>query len=175
MSAPALPDWRKAPGGASIYTVAEIGLSAFSMFFMGRPSFLGHRRTLAAGPGRSNCQTLFDMTAIPTAAYIRSLLDGAFPSAFDPVFMKALATEGVPASFERLNEQISIAVDGSAHFCSRKIHCPRCSTRKRSDCGTGYFHAPLGASVVAPDNWQNCRCRRNSSRPGRRGETGVRA
>jgi hypothetical protein len=47
-----------------------------------------------------------------------------------------------------------IALDGTEHFCSRRIHCPRCSTRKRSDGGTEYFHAFLGASIVAPAHQQ---------------------
>jgi len=47
-----------------------------------------------------------------------------------------------------------IAPDGTEHFCSRKIHCARCSTRKRSDGGTEYFHAFLGASIVAPGHKQ---------------------
>jgi hypothetical protein len=56
----------------------------------------------------------------------------------------------VLAPFQRLNGRILIALDGTEHFCSRKIHCARCSTRKRSDGGTEYFHTFLGASIVAP-------------------------
>jgi len=149
-----LPDQRKEPGRAGCYTMADIGLSAFSVFVMGSPSFLGHQRTLAAGHGRSNCQTLFGIAAIPTDAYIRQMLDGASPSAFDPVFFKAIATEGVLPRFQRLDGRTLIALDGSEHFCSRKIHCPRCSTRKRSDGGTEYFHTFLGASIVAPGHQQ---------------------
>ena len=59
--------------------MADIGLSAFSVFFMGSPSFLAHQRALEEGQGRSNCQTLFGMTAIPSDAYIRLMLDGASP------------------------------------------------------------------------------------------------
>jgi hypothetical protein len=81
-----LPDQRKGPRRAGEYRMADIGLSAFSVFFMGSPSFLGHQRALAEGHGRSNCQTLFGMTAIPTDAYIRQMLDGAPPGAFDPLF-----------------------------------------------------------------------------------------
>jgi len=55
-----------------------------TMFFMGSPSFLAHQRRLADGHGRSNCQTLFAISAIPTDADIRQMLDGAPPSAFDP-------------------------------------------------------------------------------------------
>ena len=149
-----LPDRRKGPHCDGQYTTADIGLSAFSVFFMGSPSFLGHQRVLEEGHGRSNCQTLFGMTRIPTDAYIRQMLDGAPPTAFEPLFYKAIETPGVLASFKGLDGRIKIALDGTEHFCSRKIHCPRCSTRKRSDGGTEYFHAFLGASIVAPGHQQ---------------------
>ena len=130
--------------------MADIGLSAFSVFFMGSPSFLAHQRALEEGQGRSNCQTLFGMTAVPSDAYIRLMLDGASPAAFDPLFFKAIETEGVLTPFQRLGGRTLIALDGTEHFCSRKIHCKRCSTRRRSDGGTEYFHSFLGASIVAP-------------------------
>jgi hypothetical protein len=149
-----LPDRRKGPRRDSEYMMADIGLSAFSVFFMGSPSFLGHQRRLEEGHGRSNCQTLFGMTAIPTDVYIRQMLDGAPPEVFDPLFFKAIGTEGVLEPFRRLDGRVLIALDGTEHFCSRKIHCPRCSTRKRSDGGTEYFHAFLGASIVAPGHQQ---------------------
>ena len=134
--------------------MADIGLSAFSLFFMGSPSLLAHQRKLEEGHARSNCQTLFGMAAIPTDAYIRLMLDGASPAALDPVFFQAIATEGVLDPFRRLADRVLIALDGTEHFCSRKIHCQRCSTRRRSDGGTEYFHAYLGASIVAPGHQQ---------------------
>lgn len=149
-----LPDRRKGRRDDGQYTMADIGLSAFSVFFMGSPSFLGHQRALQEGHGRSNCQTLFGITAIPTDPYIRLMLDGAATAAFDPLFFKTIATEGVLDPFQRLDGRVLIALDGTEHFCSRKIHCPRCSTRKRSDGGTEYFHAFLGASIVAPGHKQ---------------------
>ena len=53
-----LPDRRTGPPTDRTYTMADIGLSAFSLFFMGSPSVLAYQRTLAEGQGRSNCQTL---------------------------------------------------------------------------------------------------------------------
>jgi hypothetical protein len=149
-----LPDRRKGPQRDGEYTMVDIGLSAFSVFFMGSPSFLAHQRALAEGHGRSNCQTLFGMTAIPTDTYIRLMLDGASPAAFDPLFFKTIATEGVLAPFRCLGGRALIALDGTQHYCSRNIHCTRCSTRRRSDGGTEYFHAFLGASIVAPGHKQ---------------------
>jgi len=145
-----LPDRRKGQRRDGEYSMADIGLSAFSVFLMGSPSFLAHQRALEEGQGRSNCQTLFGMTAIPSDAYIRLMLDGASPAAFDPMFFQAIETEGVLAPFQRLGGRTLIALDGTEHFCSRKIHCRCCSTRRRSDGGTEYLHSFLGASIVAP-------------------------
>jgi hypothetical protein len=49
-----LPDLRQ--GGDVRYTMVDIGLSAFSLFFLQSPSFLAHQRRLEEGQGRSNCQ-----------------------------------------------------------------------------------------------------------------------
>ena len=145
-----LPDKRVGPRRDGEYGMADIGLSAFSIFFMGSPSFLAHQRALQRGHGRSNCQTLFGMSAIPSDNYIRLMLDGVPPSAFDRLFLRAVEAAGSLSPFQRLGGRVLIALDGTEHFCSRKIHCQNCCTRRRSDGGTEYFHAFLGASLVAP-------------------------
>ena len=152
-----LPDQRQGPPKAGAYTMADIGLSAFSIFFMGSPSFLAHQRALAEGHGRSNCETLFGISAIPTDNYIRLMLDSASPAAFDQLFFKALETLAAAdalAPFQRLGGRVLVPLDGTEHFASRKINCPQCSKRRRSDGGTECFHAFLGASLVAPGHRQ---------------------
>jgi Transposase DDE domain len=149
-----LPDQRKGPPRDGDYTMADIGLAAFSIFFMGSPSFLGHQRALAEGHGRSNCETLFGVSAIPSDNYIRLMLDGATPAAFDRLFLKAMEAAGPLTRFQCLDGRVLIALDGTEHFCSRKIKCEQCSTRRRSDGGTEYFHAFLGTSMVAPGHKQ---------------------
>src|SRR5580692_7073384 len=134
--------------------MADIGLSAFSLFFMGSPSFLAHQGALARGQGRSNCQTLFGMAAIPSDNYIRQMLDGASPAAFDTLFMQAIEKAGPLTRFQCLGGRVLIALDGSEYFCSRKISCPQCSNRRRSDGGVECFHAFLGATLVAPGHQQ---------------------
>ena len=110
-----LPDRRKAPGSGG-YPMADIGLSAFALFFMGSPSFLAHQRALEEGHGRSNCQTLFGISAIPTDSYIRLMLDGAPTVAFDPLFDQTIDTAGVLAPVQRLGGRVLIALDGTEHF-----------------------------------------------------------
>src|SRR3954469_21995928 len=96
-------------------------------------------------------------SAVPSDNHIRQMLDGNAPSAFDGLFLKGLeslaAVDGLSA-FQRLDGRLLIALDGTEHFCSRKIGCPQCSTRRRSDGGVEYFHSFLGASVVAPGHTQ---------------------
>jgi hypothetical protein len=145
-----LPDQRTGQSRDGQYSMTDIGLSAFSLFFMGSPSFLAHQRALARGHGRSNCQTLFGMTAIPSDNYIRLMLDGASPAAFDHLFLSAIDAAGPLTRFHCLGGRVLIALDGSEYFCSRKISCPQCSTRRRADGGTEHFHAFLGATLVAP-------------------------
>ena len=148
-----LPDRRT--GGNGRYTMADIGLAAFSVFFMQSPSFLAHQTALAegAGRGRSNAHTLFGMTAIACDNHIRAMLDGAPTDHFDPVFasiIKDLDGRGCLAPLRCLDGRVLIALDGSEHFCSRKVSCPHCSTRKRADGETEYFHTFVGATLVAP-------------------------
>ena len=149
-----LPDKRKGPRRDDDYAIADIGLSAFSIFFMGSPSFLAHQRALAEGHGQSNCETLFGMSAIPSDNYVRLMLDGAAPAAFDELFFKAIEAAGPLTPFQCLDGRVLIALDGTEHFCSRKIKCRQCSTRRRSDGGTEYFHTFLGATLVAPGQKQ---------------------
>jgi hypothetical protein len=149
----ALPDRRTGSNGR--YTMADIGLAAFSVFFMQSPSFLAHQTALASGVGRgrSNAHTLFGMTAIPCDNHIRQMLDGAATDHFDAVFaaiVKDVDARGDLAPLRCLDGRVLIALDGSEHYCSRKLTCPHCSTRKRSDGETEYFHSFVGATLVAP-------------------------
>lgn len=146
-----LPDKRQ--GANRRYTMSDIGLAAFSVFFAQSPSFLAHQRQLEQGQGRSNCQTLFGMAAIPCDNHIRAMLDPVAPSAFHPVFgtvVGELERSGGLGEFRRLGDHMLIAFDGTEYFRSNKLHCRHCSSRARAGGKTEYFHALMAATVVAP-------------------------
>jgi hypothetical protein len=48
------------------YSMADIGLSAFSVFYTQCPSFLAHQKVMQKNKGQSNAQTLFKIDEIPT-------------------------------------------------------------------------------------------------------------
>ena len=63
-----VPDGRRGANGQ--YSMADFGMSAFSVFFMQSPSFLSRQRRLEEGHGRSNCQSLFGMGKIPKQTFV---------------------------------------------------------------------------------------------------------
>jgi hypothetical protein len=148
--------------------MAEIGLSAFAVFFAQSPSFLAHQRHLVEGHGRSNAQTLFGIARIPTDNHIRALLDPVPPEHFFGLFGASVAHleehGGLPA-FQRLGEHVLIALDSTEYHRSTKVRCPHCSTRRRPGQPTEFFHTVLCATLVAPATARSCHSRRNSSRP----------
>jgi hypothetical protein len=147
----AFPDPRK--GRSGNIGIADFGLSAFAMFFMQSVSFLGFQRRLEKGHGRSNCQTLFGIEKIPSDNYIRDMLDDADPARLAPCFQRAerlLLEPAMRETFGRLGSRTLIALDGTEYFCSQKISCPHCQTRKRSNGRQEGYHSMLCATVVAP-------------------------
>jgi hypothetical protein len=146
-----LPDKRTGKSGR--YGMADIGLAAFSVFFMQSPSSLAHQQHLAQGQGRSNCETLFGMTAIPSGNHIRAMLDPVPPARFHPVFAALIAElerSGGMAAFRRLGEHVLIALDGTEYFRSAKLSCANCSTRARAGGKTEPFHSAVLPALVAP-------------------------
>jgi len=147
----AFPDPRK--GRSGNIAMADFGLSAFAMFFMQSASFLSFQRTLERGQGRSNCQTLFGIEKIPSDNYIRDRLDGADPALLAPCFERTeelLLEPAMREAFSRLGGRTLVALDGTEYFCSQKIACPHCQTRKRSNGKIESYHSMLCATVVAP-------------------------
>ena len=147
-----LPDKRR--GLNTSYGMGDIGMAAFSVFFMQSPSFLAHQRQFEAGHGRSNCASLFGIAKIPSDNHIRTMLDPAPPALLHPVFAAAVeqlrGIDGGLDAFHRLSGRMLIALDGTEYHCSKAIHCPQCSTRRRAKGGTEYHHAMLAATLVAP-------------------------
>ena len=145
----------KRSGANSHYSMADIGMAAFSMFFMQQPSFLAFQRMLHENTGRDNTQTLFRMEKIPSDNHIRNILDGVPPDHFDHIFffiVDELINNNAKIIQNVLEGYTLIAIDGTEYYCSKKIYCQSCSRRKRSDGTKEYFHSFLGATIVHPGN-----------------------
>jgi len=143
----------KRTGKNLTYEMGDIGMAAFSVFFMQSPSFLAHQRALETGRGRSNCQTLFGMEKIPTDNHVRDMLDPIEPNELFPLFgtaLNVLEQRGGLRFFRRLGGRMPIALDGTEYFNSQNIGCGNCSTRNRNNGRTEHYHSMLSAALVAP-------------------------
>src|SRR5437660_12673902 len=102
------PDKRR--GMNATYEMRDIGMAAFSAFFMQSPSFLAHQRRLEHGHGRSNCESLFQIARIPSDNHIRDMLDPAEPERLDPVCADTVAAleaiSGRLDRFRRLGDHV---------------------------------------------------------------------
>jgi hypothetical protein len=117
------------------------------------PVLPGHQRHLETLQGRSNRQTLFGMDKIPCDVRVRTMLDPIEPSRFHPMFADLMAEprqSGGLDTMRCLDGNLLIALDGTEYHCSREIHCPNCSHRKRGKDKIEYFHTMLAATIVAP-------------------------
>src|SRR5947209_10996978 len=173
----AFPDPRK--GRIGNIAMADFGLSAFAMFFMQSASFLSFQRTLEKGQGRSNCQTLFGIEKIPSDDYIRDMLDEADPALLAPCFQRTeqlLLEPAMGEAFGRLGGGTLIALDGTEYFCSRKIACRHCQTRKRSNGKIESRHSMLACDRGRPGTFEGRSAHPGVHRQtGRRREAGLRA
>src|SRR4051812_15129515 len=133
----------KRTGTNSQYTMADIGLAALSVVFTQSPSFLDHQRQLETGHGRSNCQTLFGISRIPTDNHIRDMLDPVAPDPLVPAFAAAVAAlepSGGSRAYQRLGSPLLNALEGTEYHRSGKVRCRHGSPRARKDQPTDSFH-----------------------------------
>jgi len=107
-----LPDKRR---GLNVqYRMGDIGMAAFSTFFMGSPSFLAHQRRFEEGYGRSNCRTLFGISDLPSDNHMRDMLDPVALALLHPMFSEVIAQlerfHGGLDVFRRLDGHVLIAL-----------------------------------------------------------------
>lgn len=147
-----LPDARR--GKNTVYEMKDAALSAFSVFFTQSPSFLAHQQEMQRKKGRNNAQSLFGIEKIPSDPQVRNLLDPVEPKwVFQPFWwvLDQLPIIEKSAPFTGIHGNRLLALDGTQHFSSYKIHCQHCSEREMST-GTLYTHSVLTPVLVSPEH-----------------------
>jgi hypothetical protein len=141
-------------GDNARYPMADIGLSAFSVFFTQSPSFLSAQKTMEQAKGRSNAQSLFQVEQIPCDNHIRQTLDPVAPEElfglYDEV-LESLWQGGALTGWRGIGDNLLVALDGTWYFSSQKIHCPNCSCLEHKSGEKTYYHSAITPVIVAPD------------------------
>ena len=118
------------------YSIEDIALSGFSVFFTQSPSFLAFQKSMQKNKGVNNAQSLFGIKKIPSDNHIRDMLDVVPPQTVFPVFafiVEALRSAGHLDAIRSYNNNFLCALDGTQYFSSKTIHCDNCSTKKHKN------------------------------------------
>ena len=111
------PDKRE--GENTQFSIEDIGLSCFSVFFTQSPSFLAFQNSMQKNKGVNNAQSLFGIQKIPSDNHIRDMLDVVPPETIFPVFafiLEALDAAGLLDGFRSYRNNLLCALDGTKYF-----------------------------------------------------------
>ena len=145
------PDKRN--GQNTQYSVEDIALSAFSIFFTQSPSFLAFQRSMQKNKGVNNARSLFDVQKIPSDNHIRDMMDVVPPETVFPLFIfiaETLRATGYLDILRSYNNNLLCALDGTQYFSSKTIHCDNCSTKDHKDGSTTYSHSAITPVFIKP-------------------------
>lgn len=156
-AAAALPDCRT--GKNARFAMADIALSAFSVFFTQCPSFLSFQRAMEEARGRNNARSLFAVEEIPTDNHIRAVLDPVEPGHLFGVFdrlLEAFDQTGLLAAMRAVGNTRLIALDATWYFSSqaKNLHCPHCSCIEHQNGTRTHFHSAITPVIVSPGHKQ---------------------
>lgn len=149
----ALPDCRR--GRNKSYPMADIALSAFSVFFTQCPSFLSFQRAMEEARGRNNARSLFEVGRIPCDNHIRQTLDPVEPSGLFSLFDELLAgfdQAGLLEAMRAVGNTRLTALDATWYFSSQSenIHCPHCSRIEHQNGACTHYHSAITPVIVSP-------------------------
>ena len=153
----ALPDART--GDNTQFSMADIALAAFSVFFTQCPSFLSFQQNMERARARNNARSLFQVERIPSDNHLRQTLDSIAPEHLMELFddlHRAFDEHGLlPAMRAVLNTRL-IALDATWYFSSqsKNIHCPNCSCITHADGRVTHFHSAITPVIVSPGHAQ---------------------
>lgn len=148
-----LPDPRT--GANTRYSMADLAMAPFAVFFTQCPSFLSFQQNMEKAHGRNNARSLFQMEKIPSDNHIRNILDTVAPSHLFPLFddlFDAFAKTGVLEQMRAIHHTRLIALDATWYYSSKSehIHCESCSCMKHADGTTTHFHSAITPVIVSP-------------------------
>jgi hypothetical protein len=152
-----LPDRRT--GENTRYSMADIVLSPFAVFFTQCPSFLSFQENMEKAQGRNNARSLFRIESIPCDNHIRQTLDPIEASHLFSLFddlHQGFAQTGLLEAMRAVKQTRLIALDGTWYFSSQSenIHCPNCSCIRHAEGQITHFHSAITPVIVSPSHSQ---------------------
>jgi hypothetical protein len=142
-----IEDQRRKPD----YSLADALMAGLALFSLKDPSLLAFCNRCVD----HNLRSVFGLQAVPSDSQMREILDEVDPVLLFPLFkaiFRELQRGKVLEEYVFLEGCVLVALDGVEYFCSKKIHCEHCMTRKHKNGEVSYYHQMLGAVIVHPDH-----------------------
>ena len=142
-----IPDYR--PADVDI-ALPDVLMSAFAMFSLKAPSLLAFDKERTEG----NLHTIYGIQRVPCDTSMREILDPVSPTWLRPVFTSVFQQLQRGKALEALtflDGHYLLALDGTAYFSSKTIHCASCLHRVHRNGSLPYAHQLLGAAIIHPD------------------------
>ncbi len=152
-----LPDRRT--GDNSFYTMADIALSAFAVFFTQCPSFLSFQQNMEKAHGHNNARSLFGVQRVPSDNHIRQMLDPIEASELFGLFddlHQAFNETGLPEAMRAVKNTRLIALDATWYFSSQSenVQCQNCSCLRQAEGQITHYHSAITPVIVSPSHSQ---------------------
>lgn len=151
-----LPDKR---GNKHItYSMEDILLSAFGVFYFQSGSWLNFQRNMQNQAGRDNAKSLFGVNKIPSDNHIRDVLDDIgvdkLQAIFDKIY-KLLLEKKVLDEYQYFENTLMVLLDGTHYHNSQKIHCSQCQSKHKKDKDGNeyieYYHSAITPIIAHPN------------------------
>ena len=102
---------------------------------------------------RHNLKSLYKIENIPCDTQVRERLDIINPDNIRNIFkilFAKLQRGKVLEQYQYIDDSYLIAIDGTGHFSSNKVHCDSCCVKNHKDGSKSYYHHLLGAVLIHP-------------------------
>ncbi len=140
-------------GANTHFSMSDIALSAFSVFFTQSESFLDFQRQIGRRNGRHNLGSLFGVREVPSDNHIRGVLDAVPAAMVYPMFdwiLAELERIGELDRWRSIGNDLLVTLDGTEYYRSAKISCPRCRVTHHAGGNIDYSHQLLSPAIVKP-------------------------
>jgi hypothetical protein len=134
--------------------IPNTALSGLATMYFQDASLLESQKRLESRQGRSNLESLFGVSEIPSDSQTREILDCVPSQAFQPVYrdyFSRLQRGKYLEQFEMFPGLYLCPVDGSEYFRSESISCASCLVRTHSNGVVSHSHQILQAAIVHPE------------------------
>ena len=134
------------------YALDDCLKAAFSIFSLKAPSMYQFRKM--AQVEEHNLSTVFRLGPIPSDNGLRKVLDSVDANQLRQGFARLgehlLSCQQLKRAYQTWQDYHVVSVDGVEHFCSKKVSCPHCLTRKHRDGTQSNYHCMLSAALLHP-------------------------